>query len=233
MWEYPNRSGGKPADKVCIFQFVGHSEHQMAEIEFVGKFCKHSANAAKQIWWKQLAINCCRWCRQLSNRLFLWRDRIEQVIEYLLHWIPLHNENNNEFASFRVLDYINIKSFDYYSSSDPFVYIHSPLYAPKNDPNRLPLTQNGTIWHWLEAGADRAKIILGLAAYGRSFQLANRFYYDLMAPADGPGPAGPYSGTDGMLTYMEVNWIRILKSHLRFQIVYYSVSHVDLWKDKR
>lgn len=49
MWEYPNRSGGKPADKVCIFQFVGHSEHQMAEIEFVGKFCKHSANAAKQI----------------------------------------------------------------------------------------------------------------------------------------------------------------------------------------
>lgn len=108
-------------------------------------------------------------------------------------------------ASYSVLDYINIESFDYYRSSDPFVYVHSPLYAPKDDPNRLALTQNGTIWQWLEAGADRAKIILGLAAYGRSFQLANRHYHQLNAMADGPGPAGPYSGEEGMLTYLEVN----------------------------
>lgn len=107
---------------------------------------------------------------------------------------------------FRVLDYINIKSFDYYSSDDRFVYVHSPLYAPANDANRLVLTQNGTVMHWLDVGANRSKIILGLAAYGRSFQLANGNYHDLMARADGPGPAGPYSNTEGMLTYLEVNF---------------------------
>lgn len=109
----------------------------------------------------------------------------------------------NVFLS-RVLDYFNVKTFDYYSSSDPFVYVHSPLFTPENDPNRLPLTQNGTIMHWLEAGADRAKIILGLAAYGRSFILTNQHHNELMASAAGPGPAGPYSAEEGMLTYLEV-----------------------------
>lgn len=105
----------------------------------------------------------------------------------------------------RILDYIIVKSFDYYTSSDPFIYVHAPLYAPEKDPNRLPLTQNGTIWNWLEAGADRAKIILGLSAYGRSFLLANEKNKELLALADGPGPAGPYTGEKGMLTYLEVN----------------------------
>lgn len=111
---------------------------------------------------------------------------------------------NDKISHSRILDYIIIKSFDYYSSSDPFTYVHSPLYAPEDDPNRLGLTQNGTVWRWLEAGADRGKIILGLPAYGRSFQLANQNDNALMASANGPGPAGPYSAEEGMLTYLEV-----------------------------
>lgn len=111
----------------------------------------------------------------------------------------------DELVSFRVLDYINVKSFDYYTSDDPFVYVHAPLFAPKKDPNRLALTQNGTVWEWLEANANRAKIILGLAAFGRSFRLANPNNKDLLASAVGPGPAGPYSAEEGMLTYLEVN----------------------------
>lgn len=119
-----------------------------------------------------------------------------------MHFISYITYN---ISSSSVLDYINIKSLDYYSSSDPFIYVHSPLYAPKSDPNRSGLTQNGTVWRWLEAGADRAKIILGLAAYGRSFQLENQNNNELMASANGPGPAGPYSAEEGMLTYLEVN----------------------------
>lgn len=136
----------------------------------------------------------------------------------------------DKIAPFRILDYINIKSFDYYSSSDPFIYVHSPLYAPESDPNRLGLTQNGTVWRWLEAGADRAKIILGLPAFGRSFKLANKNDYQLMASANGPGPAGPYSAEEGMLTYLEVKFGFIVWTASQIRNDPYRCRFVRRWK---
>lgn len=78
------------------------------------------------------------------------------------------------------------------------------MYAPENDENRLSLTQSGTITHWLNEGADQKKLILGIASYGRSFQLDDESYHELFDRASGPGLPGPYTAEEGMLSYLEV-----------------------------
>lgn len=64
--------------------------------------------------------------------------------------------------------------------------------------------QDACVQYWLSQAADPAKVVLGVAAYGRSFTLADPGNNGPGAPAVGPGRAGPYTGTAGSLGYNEI-----------------------------
>ncbi|CAG5127345.1 unnamed protein product, partial [Candidula unifasciata] len=53
-------------------------------------------------------------------------------------------------------------------------------------------------------GVPRHMINIGIPTYGVSFQLRNPKDYGLGAPVSGAGPAGKYTGVNGMLAYYEV-----------------------------
>ena len=59
--------------------------------------------------------------------------------------------------------------------------------------------------NWINGGAVRAKTLVGLATYGRTFTLADPTDTRVGARATGPGTAGTYSGSRGFLTYYEVS----------------------------
>lgn len=93
--------------------------------------------------------------------------------------------------------------------------------------------QKSAIESWIENGADPCKLNLGLASYGRSFQLATPTdKCEVCAPAIGPYRAGEYVGESGFLPYSEIcrkikeqNWKVCFSGE---QEVPFAVNH-DLW----
>ena len=58
--------------------------------------------------------------------------------------------------------------------------------------------------YWRDQGAPAQKLNLGLAAYGRAFDLSTASS-DVGAPANGPGEEGCYTGEAGFWAAYEVN----------------------------
>ena len=57
--------------------------------------------------------------------------------------------------------------------------------------------------YWRDQGAPAEKLIMGVALYGRAFDLASAFG-GVGAPANGPGEDGCYTGEDGFWASYEV-----------------------------
>lgn len=57
---------------------------------------------------------------------------------------------------------------------------------------------------WVEAGAPREKLVLGIAASGRTFTLQDNSTNGVGAPAIGPGIQGEFTLVPGVLSYYEV-----------------------------
>jgi chitinase len=64
--------------------------------------------------------------------------------------------------------------------------------------------QDSAIKYWIQKGAPKDKLNLGIGAYGRSFTLKNAKNNGLGAPAIGAGNPGPYTRQSGYLGYNEV-----------------------------
>lgn len=121
---------------------------------------------------------------------------------------------------------MNILSYDYHSAFEPAVNHHAPLFPleepseynydtelnivsntnqnHKNQTKTPQKTQDYTIKHYLELGADAGKLVLGIPTYGRSYTLFNPEATEMGAPADGPGDMGEATRENGYLAYYEV-----------------------------
>jgi chitinase len=58
--------------------------------------------------------------------------------------------------------------------------------------------------HWIEQGMPKEKINMGLATYGRTYELADSSITHVGAAGVGPGKAGAYTREPGFLAYYEV-----------------------------
>jgi chitinase len=98
-------------------------------------------------------------------------------------------------------------AYDYHGVWDAFVGHNAPLYEGPDDTTDLQkqLNIDASIQYWLAQGAPKEKLILGMPLYGRSFTLANPADYKPGALHNGPGMAGPFTNTPGMLGYNEVS----------------------------
>lgn len=101
------------------------------------------------------------------------------------------------------MDFINLMTYDLHGSWDGKTGQNAPLHLGRADTN-AELSQEACVQAWINAGANPAKLFLGVGFYGRSFTLSNAAQNRLAAPTSGPGMAGPYSREAGMLTYLEV-----------------------------
>ncbi|KAJ8962569.1 hypothetical protein NQ318_000962 [Aromia moschata] len=106
----------------------------------------------------------------------------------------------------QALDMINVMVYDFHGAFDDYVGHVSPLYASSLDDTdeKKLLNADAGIQHWLDKGADPAKINFGIVTYGRSFTLADSNNTQLYAPIKGGGLAGPYTRQDGVLGYNEI-----------------------------
>lgn len=58
--------------------------------------------------------------------------------------------------------------------------------------------------YWVQKGAPKDKLNIGMGLYGRSFTLASASNHQPGAPAPHPGQPGPFTGDGGVLAYYEV-----------------------------
>lgn len=104
------------------------------------------------------------------------------------------------------LHFINVMTYDMHGSWDPYTGFNSPLYKGPKDVTDLQkqLNVNSSIHYWIEQGAPKEKIVMGIPSYGRTFTLADANDNGIEAPASGPGKAGQYSQEAGMIGYNEL-----------------------------
>lgn len=100
------------------------------------------------------------------------------------------------------LDFLNIMSYDLHGSWEETTAHHTDT-----DPNKdsSGLSVYNSIDYWIKKGADPKKIVLGLATYGRTWQLSNPCNWQLGSKTKKIGGAkGKYTGERGLLAYYEI-----------------------------
>uniref|UniRef100_A0A182W7J3 GH18 domain-containing protein n=1 Tax=Anopheles minimus TaxID=112268 RepID=A0A182W7J3_9DIPT len=129
------------------------------------------------------------------------------------------------------VDYILLKKTDYNGSWDIYTELSAPLcWGQIESDYQRKLNVKESVNYWVRGGAPRSKLIVGLAAYGRTFTLTNSGSRGTRVGASGAGRAGPYTAQPGTLAYYEVkNAFDTERSHWDSeQYVPYAVSG-DQW----
>ncbi|XP_067009873.2 probable chitinase 2 [Anabrus simplex] len=104
--------------------------------------------------------------------------------------------NVSEIAS--NVDFMNVMTFDYLTASSS---VTTGQAAPLESAPGLDVVD--TIKQYLERGAPKEKLVVGIPFYARTFTLSTENNGE-GAPAQGPGRAGPISQEAGYLTYYEL-----------------------------
>lgn len=106
----------------------------------------------------------------------------------------------------------------------PFkVIFYSSIYdLYVRDCNAPIIVQNFTVHYWIQKGAARNKLVLGVPAYGQSFSLVGHAS-GLGAPADAGGEPGDETRARGFLAFYEVitritTWLKKLGISVKFRM---------------
>ena len=124
----------------------------------------------------------------------------------------------------KAFDFINVMCYDYHGWwPQVFTGHNAPLYprpednVDENHPSYFFNVYN-SIMHWIERGAPREKLILGMPVYGRGFQVNRTEDNGLYCPAKDGVPAGPYTLQTG--TYVDYLVAQTLNtSTVRYKII--------------
>nr|KAG5692679.1 hypothetical protein BaRGS_028479 [Batillaria attramentaria] len=105
----------------------------------------------------------------------------------------------------RYLDYINLMAYDLHGPWDSFTGHNAGLYGAKDSNGKVDtLSVSATAMNWVNGGASREKLLVGLPTYGHAFRLSNPADTRPYAPTLGPGNAGKYTREAGIMAYYEV-----------------------------
>ncbi|XP_015419016.1 PREDICTED: oviduct-specific glycoprotein, partial [Myotis davidii] len=100
----------------------------------------------------------------------------------------------------RLLDFINVLTFDVHGSWEEFTGHNSPLFSQQGDPRSVAYAMD----YWRKLGAPSEKLLVGFPTYGRTFHLLKDSEHWLQAEAVGPASPGKYTRQPGFLAYYEI-----------------------------
>lgn len=100
----------------------------------------------------------------------------------------------------KYVDWINVMSYDLHGVWDKT----NPIGSIINPHTNLTEIDEALKLLW-RVGIEPEKIVLGLAFYGRSFQLADSSCTEPSCPFAGPAAKGICTGEEGILSYMEID----------------------------
>lgn len=103
----------------------------------------------------------------------------------------------------KYFDWIAVMTYDYHGQWDKQTGHVAPMYEHPLDVEPT-FNSNFTINYWLELGADRSKLVMGMPMYGQSFSLADNAKHGLNAQTYGGGEAGDATRARGFLSFYEI-----------------------------
>lgn len=117
----------------------------------------------------------------------------------------------------KYLDFINLMTYDFHGGWDTVTGHNAPLHW---QPNATGLAKEFTVQfasdYWIEKGMDPAKIVLGLALYGRTFKLAGTDHSVGAKVTGKGGEKGKLTEEEGMLGYNEICQIINVGWHIQW-----------------
>ncbi|XP_069678391.1 acidic mammalian chitinase-like [Periplaneta americana] len=104
------------------------------------------------------------------------------------------------------VDFINVMTYDLHGYWDSRTGENSPMYAGPSDTSDYQKTLNVdyAMKYWVQKGAAKSKLNLGMGTYGNTFTLQSASNNGVGAPSTGPGNPGPYTEEAGELAYNEI-----------------------------
>ncbi|RWS12690.1 hypothetical protein B4U79_14591 [Dinothrombium tinctorium] len=105
----------------------------------------------------------------------------------------------------KYLDFMNIMTYDFHGDWEQAVGHNSPLFPLNSASNyQKKLTVDFSVSEWVNRGAAKEKIVVGLPTYGRTFTLANPNLTDIGAPCIKGGLPGQFTRESGFLSFFEI-----------------------------
>ncbi|XP_029574996.1 acidic mammalian chitinase isoform X2 [Salmo trutta] len=105
----------------------------------------------------------------------------------------------------QALDMINVMSYDFHGSWDPFTGECSPLYkSPADNGGFIYFNVDYAMNYWKNHGAPAEKLMVGFPTYGNTFTLTNAANNGIGASIAGAGTPGKYTQEAGELAYFEI-----------------------------
>lgn len=126
---------------------------------------------------------------------------------YLLSIAVIANHSDSSYnipKLERLVDFVNLKSYNMTGSWKSMADHHAPLYprkweGPGNENNNV----DSMVSYWINQGFPESKINMGIPFFGNSWTLSSGAY-NPPAAASGPGAAGPFTATQGELAFYEI-----------------------------
>ncbi|KAK7113633.1 chitinase-3-like protein 1 [Littorina saxatilis] len=137
----------------------------------------------------------------------------------------------------KVVDYVIVMAYDFYGSWSEVIGHHSPLFLQDKEPADSFFSQHQGVEMWRQSGVPLDKLVLGLAAYGRSMLLTSTSVHRPGDRFTGKYPAGaPYTKEAGFYAYYEACnfvkqgvWTEVYMPNARVPYVYGTLNTQAVW----
>jgi len=104
------------------------------------------------------------------------------------------------------LDLIGLMTYDLHGTWESQTGFHSALFATEDDVSvyEYPISVSWAVNYWIQHGAKRNQLLLGVASYGRGWKLQNSQCTKPLCPTSGSAKKGVSTKQEGFLAYYEI-----------------------------